>query len=169
MADGPSTTRSRKYAFEDFHAGSVIHCGPRTVTAEEIVAFATQFDPQPFHVDPEAAKRSIYGTLIASGWHTASMVMRMGCDAYLLDSTSAGSPGIDELRWLKPTRAGDTIRADLVTLEVRPSKSKPDRGVVVNEWRVYNQHDELIMTMRGMGLFLRRAAFENPPPATTGS
>lgn len=152
---------SPRFAFEDFFVGSVIACGPRTVTPEEIIAFATQFDPQPFHVDADAAKRSIYGGLIASGWHTASMVMRMGCDAYLLDSTSMGSPGIDELRWIKPTRAGDTIRADLVTLEVRPSKSKPDRGVVVSEWRVYNQHEERIMTMRGMGLFLRRASW--PP------
>lgn len=147
-----------RYAFEDFTVGSVIPCGPRTVTAEEIVAFAAQFDPQPFHIDEEAGRRSIYGSLIASGWHTASMVMRMGCDKYLLDSTSAGSPGVDELRWIKPVRPGDTIRADLVTLEVRPSTSKPDRGVVVSQWRVYNQKDELIMTMRGMGLFLRRAA-----------
>ena len=147
-----------RYAFEDFHVGQVIPLGTRTVSADEIVAFATQFDPQPFHVDAEAAKRSIYGQLIASGWHTASMVMRMGCDAYLLDSKSAGSPGIDELRWIKPVRAGDTIRAELVMRDVRPSKSKPDRGVVVSEWRVYNQDDELIMTMRGMGLFMRRAA-----------
>lgn len=148
-----------KYAFEDFRVGLVIPCGARTVTADEIIAFARQFDPQPFHVDAEAARHSIYGTLIASGWHTAAMVMRMACDAYLLDSTSAGSPGVDALRWIKPTRAGDTIRADLMTLEVRPSKSKPDRGLVVSEWRVYNQHEESIMTMRGMGLFLRRAAF----------
>ena len=157
-AGNSSSKAAPRFAFEDFQVGGVIACGPRHVTAEEIVAFAKQFDPQPFHVDEEAARRSIYGGLIASGWHTASMVMRMGCDAYLLDSTSCGSPGIDELRWIKPTRAGDTIRADLVTLEVRPSKSKPDRGVVVSEWRVYNQHDELIMTMRGMGLFLRRTA-----------
>ena len=148
---------SPRFAFEDFAVGGVISCGPRTVTADEIVAFAEQFDPQSFHVDADAARSSIFGGLIASGWHTVSMVMRMGCDAYLLDSTSCGSPGIDELRWLKPTRAGDTIRADLVTLEVRPSKSKPDRGIVVSEWRVYNQHDELIMTMRGMGLFLHRS------------
>lgn len=154
VADHPTPKR---YAFEDFTVGSVIRCGPRTVGADEIIAFARQFDPQPFHVDAEAGARSIYGSLIASGWHTVSMVMRMGCDAYLLDSTSQGSPGVDELRWIKPVRAGDTIRADLVTLDVRPSKSKPDRGVVVSEWRVYNQHEELVMTMRGMGLFLRRA------------
>ena len=147
-----------RYAFEDFHVGQVIACGSRTVTAAEIVAFATQFDPQPFHIDAEAAKRSIYGSLIASGWHTASLAMRMACDAYLLDSTSAGSPGIDTLRWLKPVRAGDTIRVDLHATEVRPSKSRPDRGIVVFEWHVHNQHDELVMTNRGMGLFLRRDA-----------
>ena len=152
------TGAARRYAFEDFSVGMVIPCGPRTVTADEIVEFARQFDPQPFHVDVEAGARSIYGGLIASGWHTASLVMRMGCDAYLLDSTSAGSPGIDELRWIKPVRAGDTIRVDLVMRDVRPSHSKPDRGVVVSEWLVYNQRDELVMTMRGMGLFMRRAA-----------
>jgi acyl dehydratase len=147
-----------RLAFEDFEVGQVIACGPRTVTADDIVAFATQFDPQPFHVDAEAGERSIYGGLIASGWHTASLAMRMACDAYLLDSSSAGSPGIDELRWLQPVRAGDTIRVDVVMVETRPSKSKPDRGVVVAEWRVYNQHDVLVMTMRGMGMFLRREA-----------
>lgn len=155
-ADAALPVAGPRYAFEDFSVGFVIPCGPRTVTADEIIAFARQFDPQPFHLSEEAGRASIFGSLIASGWHTASMVMRMGCDAYLLDSTSQGSPGIDQLRWIKPTRAGDTIRADLHTIEVRPSRSKPDRGVVVSEWRVYNQHDELIMTMRGMGLFLRR-------------
>jgi len=148
----------RLVAFEDFEVGRVTACGPRTVTADEIVAFATQFDPQPFHVDEEAGKRSIYGGLIASGWHTTAMAMRMVCDAYLLGSTSAGSPGVDELRWLQPVRAGDTIRVDIVTVETRPSRSKPDRGIVVSEWRVYNQHDTLVMTMRGMGMFLRRQA-----------
>ena len=146
------------YAFEDFHVGQVIEIGRRTVTAEEIIAFATQFDPQPFHLSEDAGRRSIYGSLIASGWHTVAMVMRMSCDAYLLDSRSMGSPGVDELRWIKPVRAGDTIRARFETREVRPAKSKPDRGIVLSEWRVFNQHDELVMTMRGMGLFLRRAS-----------
>ena len=150
-------TGEARWAFEDFHVGRVIALGPKTVTADEIVDFARRFDPQPFHVDEDAGRRSIYGGLIASGWHTASMVMRMACDAYLLDSKSAGSPGVDALRWIKPVRAGDTIRADHVIAEVRPSNSKPDRGIVVSEWRVFNQHDELVMTMKGMGLFLRRA------------
>ena len=157
MSGGASA--APRWAFEDFAVGNVLDIGRRTVTADEIVAFATQFDPQPFHVDADAAKASIYGGLIASGWHTVALVMRMMCDAYLLDATSAGSPGVDQLRWLKPVRAGDTIRAELVTTDVRPSTSKPDRGIVASEWRVYNQHDELVMTMRGMGLFLRRSAW----------
>jgi acyl dehydratase len=147
-----------RYAFEDFRVGQVLEIGQRTVTADEIIAFARQFDPQPFHLSEEAGRRSIYGSLIASGWHTVAIVMRMSCDAYLLESRSMGSPGVDELRWLKPVRAGDTIRAEFETLEVRPSKTKPDRGIVVSAWRVFNQHDEIVMTMRGMGLFLRRDA-----------
>jgi acyl dehydratase len=147
-----------RYAFEDFAVGDVIRSAPRTVTADEIIAFAEQFDPQPFHVDQEAGRATIYGSLIASGWHTTAMTMRMACDAFIGDSTSAGSPGVDQIRWIRPVRAGDTIRADFVTLETRPSKSKPDRGVVVTEWRLYNQADELVMTVRGMGLFLRRGS-----------
>jgi acyl dehydratase len=146
-----------RYAFEDFTVGQVIACGSRTVTADEIVAYARQFDPQPFHVDEDAGKASIFGSLIASGWHTAALAMRLACDAYLLDAASLGSPGIDELRWLKPVRAGDTLRLDIVTLESRPSTSKPDRGVVTSEWRVRNQHHDLVMTMRGMGMFLKRS------------
>ena len=146
-----------RYAFEDFAVGHVIDCGSKVMTTEEIVAFATQFDPQPFHVDAEAAKRSIYGSLIASGWHTVSAAMRMACDTYLVGSTSSGSPGVDTIRWLRPVRPGDTIRMQSVVVEVRPSASKPDRGVVVSDWRLFNQRDELVMTSRGMGLFLRRA------------
>ena len=147
-----------KYALEDFEVGQVLPLGQRTVTAEEIIAFATQFDPQPFHVDAKEGERSMYGSLIASGWHTVSMLMRMNCDTYLLDSASMGSPGIDELRWLRPVRPGDTIRAELEVIEVRPSRSKPDRGVMVSRWRAFNQNEELILTMRGMGMFMRRAA-----------
>lgn len=142
--------------FEDFKLGQVIPLGTRHVTAEEIVEFARQFDPQPFHLDEAAGKRSIYGGLIASGWHTCAMVMRMACDTYLLESSSSGSPGFDELRWLKPVRAGDTIRAEFEVVEILPSRTKPDRGLVVADWRVFNQHGELLMTMRGKGGFGRR-------------
>ncbi len=143
-------------AFEDFAVGQVLGGGTHTVSAEEIVAFATRFDPQPFHVDAEAAKSSIYGGLIASGWHTVSIAMRLACDAYIVDSLSGGSPGVDQIRWLKPVRPGDTLRAEFAVVAVRPSASKPDRGTVTTEWRMTNQRGEQVMRMQGIGIFLRR-------------
>lgn len=142
--------------WEDFRAGEVEQIGERRVDRDEIVAFARQFDPQPFHVDEAAASASMFGGLIASGWHTCSLVMRMMCDAYLLDSASLGSPGIDKLKWLKPVRPGDTLRARRTTLETRASKSKPEVGIVSNLWEVFNQNGELVMTMEGYGMFRRR-------------
>jgi len=142
--------------WEDFKVGEVEQIGERKVDRDEVVAFARQFDPQPFHIDEAAAARSMYGGLIASGWHTCSMVMRMMCDAYLADSASVGSPGIDNLKWLKPVRPGDTIRAQRTTLESRASKSRPDIGIVSNRWEVFNQEGELVMTMEGYGMFKRR-------------
>jgi len=147
-----------KWYFEDFKVGDSVEIGSRTVTEEEIIAFATQFDPQPFHVDPDAAARSIFGGIIASGWHTCSMMMRLMVDGFLNNSSSMGSPGVDQLRWLKPVRAGDTLTLRLVTLESTPSSSKPDRGVVVSEWRATNQHGELVLTIKGLGMFGRRSA-----------
>jgi acyl dehydratase len=146
--------------FEDFVVGDTSTLPERRVSQEEMIAFAREFDPQPFHVDPEAAKHSIYGGLIASGWHTCSLAMRMMCDSYLLDTASLGSPGVDQIRWLKPVRPGDTLRGERITTEARVSKSKPDRGLVTSEWKIYNQHDELVLTMRGMGFFACR-----PKPA----
>jgi acyl dehydratase len=142
--------------WEDFHVGEVEQIGSRKVERDEVVAFARQFDPQAFHVDEAAAARSMYGGLIASGWHTCAMVMRMMCDAYLLDSASVGSPGIDGLKWLKPVRPGDTIRAQRTTLESRASKSRPDIGIVKNRWEVFNQEGEMVMSMEGYGMFRRR-------------
>ena len=142
--------------WEDFKVGEVEQIGGKKVERDEVIDFARQFDPQPFHVDEAAAKQSIYGGLIASGWHTCSMVMRMMCDAYLLQSASVGSPGIDNLKWLKPVRPGDTIRARRTTLESRTSKSRPEIGIVRNLWEVFNQEGELVMTMEGYGMFRRR-------------
>ena len=105
----------------------------------------------------------MYGGLIASGWHTCAMVMRMMCDAYLSQSASVGSPGIDNLKWLKPVRPGDTISARRTTLETRASNSKPDIGIVNNLWEVFNQNGELVMSMQGYGMFRRR----NPGSAAT--
>jgi len=145
-----------KWYFEDFEIGRSIEVGSFTFSEEEIVAFATQFDPQPFHINREAAAKSIYGGLIASGWHTCSMMMRLMVDNFLREAASLGSPGVDELRWLKPVRAGDTLTVTNTVLDARPSTSKADRGVVHTEWRAVNQRGELAVTVKGMGMFLRR-------------
>jgi acyl dehydratase len=139
--------------FEDFKVGETSEMGRRVVDRDEVIAFARDFDPQPFHIDEEAARASMFGGLIASGWHTVSMVMRMMCDSYLLQSASLGSPGVDHVKWLKPVRPGDTIRAVRTVLEARVSKSKPDVGIVKTRWDVYNQADEPVMTMEGYGMF----------------
>jgi len=142
--------------FEDFTPGQEIALGARTVSEEEIIDFARQFDPQPFHVDPEAASASIYGGVIASGWHTCSMMMRMVVDAMPFASTSMGSPGLDGVRWLLPVRAGDTLSLRHVTKQVKASSSKPDRGVVWTSWVATNQHGETVCSIEGMAMFKRR-------------
>ena len=142
--------------FEDFHPGQDIDLGTRSVSEEEIIAFAKEFDPQPFHVDPEAAAQSIYGGVIASGWHTCSMMMRMVVDGLMAKASSMGSPGLDGVRWLAPVRAGDTLNVHYQTEKVKASASKPDRGVVWSKWVAINQHGETVCTVEGMGMFARR-------------
>jgi acyl dehydratase len=149
---------STKYYWEDLFVGKVIELGPRDVTSEEIIEFARRYDPQPFHTDPEAARHSIYGGLIASGWHTCAIMMRMLYDGVLVRAASLGSPGVDSVRWLKPVRPGDTLRARMTVVEARVSRSKPDRGTIKSEWEVFNQSGELVMTMEGMGMYRRREA-----------
>jgi acyl dehydratase len=145
--------------FEDFRVGEVMTFGHAPVTREAIVAFAREFDPQPFHLDEQAARSSPYGGLIASGWHTAAMMMRMAVDEYLgPKSGSLGSPGVDEVRWLKPVRPGDTLHLRVSVLEVTPSRSKPNRGSVKLNYETLNQSDEVVMTMTGIGMFSRRPA-----------
>jgi acyl dehydratase len=142
--------------FEDFRPGDVQETGSVKVTKEEIVAFARQFDPQPFHVDEEAARRSPFGGLIASGWHTAALCMRLIVGLLGPDSGSLGSPGVDELRWLKPVRPGDELSVRVEVLETTPSRSKPDRGLVKLRYTMRNQDGEEVMTMIALGLVLRR-------------
>jgi acyl dehydratase len=149
-----------RWYFEDFHEGQDIDLGTRTVDEAEIVAFARAYDPQPFHVDPAAAAHSIYGGVIASGWHTCSMMMRMVVDGLLNQSSGMGSPGLDGVRWLAPVRAGDTLNVHYRTVKVKASASKPDRGVVWSTWVAINQHGETVCTVDGMGMFGRR-----PPDA----
>ena len=144
--------------FEDFKPGDVIELGSRTISKERILAFAREFDPQPFHTDEEAAKRSIYGGLLASGWHTGSLLMRLLYDGLLHDTASLGSPGIDELRWLKPVRPGDTLAARMTILESIPSRSKPDRGLIRSLMEMRNQHGEVVLSIRGLSLLGRRPA-----------
>ncbi len=146
-----------RWYFEDFAPGLVLEGQGPMVSAQDIVAFATQFDPQYFHVDAEAAKDSLFGGLCASGWHTAALCMRMMCDAYLLDSASLGSPGIDELRWVKPVFAGDTLRFKMTIEQQRPSSSRPNMGSVLAKWEVFNQRDEPVMHMLGWSMFRKRA------------
>jgi acyl dehydratase len=146
---------SRRY-FEDFAPGDVVDLGSLTITKDEIIAFARQFDPQYFHTDEEAAKKSIYSGLLASGWHTGSLTMRMLYDNLVKDLASMGSPGIDELRWLKPVRPGDTLSGRWTVLESVPSRSKPDRGIVRALTEVRNQHGEVVVTMKGMSLIALR-------------
>jgi len=147
---------SAKYYWEDFEVGDTSSLGERTVDREEIIAFAKMYDPQPFHIDEEAGRQSMFGGLIASGWHTVAMVMRMSVDSYLRDSASLGSPGVDNVRWLKPVRPGDTIRTTRTVMETRPSKSRPELGSVKTRWEVFNQHGEMVMSMEGWGMFSRR-------------
>jgi len=146
--------------WEDIKAGEVIELGSRTMTKEAILAFGREFDPQPFHADEAAAAKTVWGGLIASGWHTGSTLMRLFNDGFLKDMASLGSPGIDELRWLRPVRPGDTLSARLTMLETTPSQSKPDRGIVKSLMEMRNQRGEVVMSVKGVNFFLRR-----PQPA----
>ena len=151
----PKTCR---YYWEDFPAGHVADFGGMPVTREAVIEFARQFDPQPFHLDEDAARGTLFGALSASGWHTCAMAMRMMCDAYLLESASLGSPGIDQLRWLRPVHPGDVLRVRMEVLEARPMASKPQVGLVRSRWEVRNQHETPVLTMEGWGMFGRRPA-----------
>ena len=148
--------RQPVFYFEDFEIGRITELGSVTVTDAEIREFATRFDPQPFHVDPVAAADSMFGGIIASGWHTCSMMMRLAVDGYLHQSASLGSPGVDEVRWLKPVRAGDVLKVRSCVLDAVPSTSRPDRGVIYSLWEAFNQHGELVTTIKGRGMMLRR-------------
>ncbi len=147
---------AEKIYFEDFKPGTEIPLGSRKVSREEIIRFAQRFDPQPFHIDEEAAKTYPYGGLIASGWHTASLLMRMMVDGVLGRAASMGSPGVDELRWLKPMRPDDILTAVMRIDECTPSRSKPDRGLVAVTCEMRNQRGELILSKRSKNFYRRR-------------
>ena len=153
--ESPSPS-AKRYYWEDFTPGLVIPLGRRLVTREEVLEFAGRFDPQPFHLDDAAAEASLFGRLAASGWHTCSMMMRLMCDSYLNDSAGLGSPGVDNLRWLKPVYPGDTLSGEMEVLESRPMNSKPHVGLVLSGWRAFNQDGVPVLTMQGWGMFARR-------------
>ena len=141
---------------DDFAAGDRAEIGAHTFDEAEIVRFAREFDPQSFHVDRAAAEASMFGGLIASGWHTCAVMMRILCDGAILHWASIGSPGVDELRWKRPVRPGDTLRVFTTVHEVRPSKTKPDRGILVSDIEMRNQQDEVVLTVRTMNMLYRR-------------
>ena len=140
-------------SFKDFTAGRVFDLPPHTISAEEIIEFAGEFDPQPMHTDPDSDQAKQIGGLIASGWHTSSILMRMICDGYLLDSPSQGSPGLEEVRWLKPVRPGDTLTATAEVLDSRVSRSRPSIGIVTFLYSMTNQDGTEVLRTKGVGMY----------------
>ena len=143
--------------YEDFAVGNSRDIGRYQVTAEEIKSFAREFDPQPFHLDEEAGKASILGGLSASGWHTCAMLMRMMVDGYLGQSASLGSPGLDELKWLKPVYPGETLAARYTVLSKRVSAKRPETGIVTMHWQVFSTAGEMKMEVTGVNLIKVRS------------
>jgi acyl dehydratase len=142
--------------FDDYAPGATYECGSVSVDAASIVAFAREFDPQPFHVDPAAAAAGPYGGLIASGWHTAALVMRSLVESYLSAEASLGSPGLDEIRWPYPVRPGDTLRVRATVVEARRSLSKPDRGIIKTAVEAVNQDGRTVMRAIAINFLLVR-------------
>ena len=142
--------------FEDLNIGKKILIGPISVSEKEIIEFAKKFDPQPFHIDIEKAKDSLFGNLCASGWHTCSLYMRMLYDGLLINLASLGSPGMNEIRWIKPLFPDETINGELTIISKTPSKSKPSIGSMVIDSKVFNSKKELIMTMQSISIVKKR-------------
>ena len=143
--------------FEDFKVGDTFSSAAKTITDEMIVQFAKVYDPQPFHLDAVAAKASIYGGLIASGFQTLALGFRLFYDTGTLSAASMGSPGLDELRWLRPVRPGDTLRVEMEVVESRPSQSKPDRGIMRATYKYLNQKGEAVLSYTAMHLLKRKS------------
>jgi acyl dehydratase len=149
-------------AFEDFRPGHFGTFGPRHVTREEIIAFAAEFDPQPMHLDEEAAKRSMLKGLSGSGWHLCSIAMRMMFDGYIGRTASLGSPGVDEMRWLAPLRPGDDLTLEVDVVEARVSRSRPDTGIVTFKSGIRNATGQILAEMVSPIIVKRRAALAAP-------
>jgi acyl dehydratase len=142
--------------WEDFKVGERSEMGSHTFGEAEIVAFARQFDPQPFHLDAQAAAKTPFGGLIASGWHTCAVGMRLMVDQYIGRTLSLGSPGIEDIRWLRPVRAGDTLTYSRTVTESRASTTRAGVGLVKHRWEAVNQSGETVLTMEGWGMYGRK-------------
>jgi acyl dehydratase len=142
--------------FEDYAVGESFELGDEPITEQEIIEFARRYDPQPFHIDPAAAAATHFGGLVASGWMTTAVSMRVMCQHFISPRASMGSPGIDELRWLLPVRPGDRLRVRVEVLGCVPSKSKPDRGVVTMRQEVLNQNAQVVMSLKTLAMLKRR-------------
>ncbi|WP_028604358.1 MaoC family dehydratase [Ottowia thiooxydans] len=154
MSTHPQT--NIKYFWEDLPVGRTLEIGSITVDHDEVIAFATKYDPQPFHLNEEAAAKSMFGKLSASGWHTCSMAMGLMVRGFLHESSSLGSPGLEGVKWLKPVYPGDTLTLHQRITEARPMKSRPDVGLTRTLWEMFNQHGDQVLMMDGYGMFRRR-------------
>ena len=157
MTDAPINDRY----FDDFEVGERFEFGSVVIDYDEVIEFATKYDPQPFHIDPEAAKESVYGGIIASGWHTGSLMMRL-LGEWFVGPSSMGSPGLEELRWLAPARPGDTLTLHVEVLDVRPSRSKPDRGIVLVAAEFFNQDGVKVVREVANMMLARRIPGQTP-------
>lgn len=160
LTTGTTTPPLTQRFFDDFSEGEVFEFGNRLITQEEIIGFARQYDPQTFHTDPQAALGSSFGGLVASGWMTGAVMMRMMCDHFIAPHAAMGSPGLDQLRWLKPVRPGDRLRARVTVVGLQASRSKPDRGVLNLRQEALNQAGEVVMSIESRAMVRRR-----PTPA----
>ena len=158
MHEGNFNTTTQERYLDDYVEGTIHEFGPITITKDEIIQFGKKFDPQVFHTDPNRAKETVYGGLIASGWHTCSLFMRLFVEHYLAGPASLGSPGVDELRWLKPVRPGDRLTLRITVHKVKPSSSKPDRGVLYSFCEMLNQKNEVVAKMMALNLIRYRNA-----------
>ena len=142
--------------FEDYVPGLTVDCGSFSISEADIIAFAKEYDPQPFHIDPVAAASGPFGGLIASGWHTISMTMRLLVEHFISPETGLGAAGVDEIRWPRPVRPGDTLRVRATVLQARRSKSKPDRGIIRSATEAANQHGETVLRLTAINFVLAR-------------
>ena len=149
-----------QYFWEDLAVGTTLEMGSVTVDQEEDIALASKYDPQPFHLDDAAAAKSIFGKLSASGWHTCAMAMGLMVRNFLNQASSLGSPGLEQVKWLRPVHPGDTLTLRQRVVESRPMKSRPDVGLTRTHWEMFNQHGEQVLLMDGYGMFRRRTPAE---------